>query len=27
MSGYQRDDAYFKTEAGARQVPKVDFSR
>ncbi len=27
MSGYQRDDAYFKTEAGARQVPKVDFSK
>jgi len=25
MSGYQREDAYFKTEAGARSVPKVAF--
>jgi LemA protein len=27
MSGFQRDDAYFKTEPGARQAPKVDFSK
>ena len=26
-SGFQRDDAYFKTEPGARQTPKVDFSK
>lgn len=26
MAGFQRNDAYFKTEAGARQVPKVDFN-
>ena len=25
MSGFTRDDAYFKTEEGARQAPKVDF--
>ena len=25
MSGYQRDDAYFKTEPGARTAPKVQF--
>jgi LemA protein len=25
MSGFQRNDAYFKTEAGARAVPKVAF--
>jgi len=25
LAGYQRDDAYFKTEEGARQVPKVNF--
>src|SRR5579862_3850906 len=25
MSGYQRDDAYFKTEPGARNAPKVQF--
>jgi LemA protein len=25
MSGYQREDAYFKTEPGARTVPKVQF--
>jgi LemA protein len=25
MSGFQRDDAYFKTEPGARTAPKVKF--
>jgi len=25
LSGFTRNDAYFKTEPGARQVPKVDF--
>src|SRR5947209_2260580 len=25
MSGFPRNDAYFKTEEGARQVPKVSF--
>jgi LemA protein len=25
MLGFHRNDEYFKTEAGARQVPKVDF--
>ena len=25
MSGYQREDAYFKTEPGARNAPKVQF--
>lgn len=25
MSGFQRDDAYFKTEPGARTAPKVQF--
>ena len=25
ISGFQRDDAYFKTEPGARTVPKVQF--
>jgi LemA protein len=25
MAGYQREDAYFKTEPGARSVPKVQF--
>src|SRR6202049_3087045 len=25
LSGFARNDAYFKTEEGARQVPKVDF--
>jgi LemA protein len=25
MSGFSRDDAYFKTEPGARTVPKVQF--
>ncbi len=25
MSGFSRNDAYFKTEEGARQVPKVNF--
>ena len=25
MSGFQRDDAYFKTEPGARTAPKVTF--
>jgi LemA protein len=26
MSGFTRNDAYFKTEPGARQVPKVNFN-
>ena len=26
MSGFARNDAYFKTEEGARQAPKVNFS-
>lgn len=26
LSGFTRNDAYFKTEEGARQAPKVDFS-
>jgi LemA protein len=25
MLGFHRNDEYFKTEPGARQVPKVDF--
>jgi LemA protein len=25
LAGFQRDDAYFKTEEGARQAPKVNF--
>jgi len=25
LAGYQREDAYFKTEPGARTVPKVQF--
>src|SRR6516165_9194873 len=25
LSGFKRDDAYFKTEEGARQAPKVNF--
>lgn len=25
MSGFTRNDAYFKTEPGARQAPKVQF--
>jgi LemA protein len=25
MSGFQREDAYFKTEPGAREAPKVQF--
>ncbi len=25
MSGFQREDAYFKTEPGSREVPKVQF--
>jgi LemA protein len=25
FSGFTRNDAYFKTEAGAREVPKVNF--
>src|SRR6202140_3526458 len=25
LSGFTRNDAYFKTEEGSRQVPKVDF--
>jgi LemA protein len=27
MSGFQREDAYFKAEGAAREVPKVDFSK
>jgi LemA protein len=27
MSGFTRNDAYFKTEEGARAVPKVSFGR
>jgi len=27
ISGFQREDAYFKAEDSAREVPKVDFSR
>ena len=27
MAGFQREDAYFKTEPGARTAPKVDFSK
>jgi LemA protein len=27
FSGFQREDAYFKAEGAAREVPKVDFSR
>ncbi|MEW5974419.1 MAG: LemA family protein [Acidobacteriota bacterium] len=26
LSGFQREDAYFKAEGAAREVPKVDFS-
>jgi LemA protein len=26
MSGFARNDAYFKTEEGARQAPKVNFN-
>jgi len=26
MSGFTRNDAYFKTEEGARQAPKVNFN-
>ena len=26
LSGFTRNDAYFKTEAGARQAPKVNFT-
>lgn len=26
LSGFSRNDAYFKTEEGARQVPKVNFA-
>jgi len=25
MGGFQREDAYFKTEPGARVAPKVQF--
>jgi LemA protein len=25
LSGFQREDAYFKTEPGARTAPKVAF--
>jgi LemA protein len=27
VSGFSRNDAYFKTEEGARQAPKVNFDR
>jgi LemA protein len=27
MMGFQRNDEYFKTEAGAREVPKVNFTK
>jgi len=27
LSGFQREDAYFKAEGAAREVPKVDFSK
>ena len=27
IAGFQREDAYFKAEGTAREVPKVDFSR
>jgi LemA protein len=27
VSGFQREDAYFKAEGTAREVPKVDFSK
>ena len=27
ISGFQREDAYFKAEGTAREVPKVDFSK
>ena len=27
LGGFTRNDAYFKTDEGARQVPKVDFSK
>jgi LemA protein len=27
FSGFQREDAYFKAEGAAREVPKVDFSK
>jgi LemA protein len=27
FSGFQREDAYFKADEAARQVPKVDFSK
>jgi LemA protein len=27
IGGFQRNDAYFKTEEGARQAPKVNFDR
>lgn len=27
ISGFQREDAYFKAEGAAREVPKVDFSK
>ena len=27
FSGFQREDAYFKAEGSAREVPKVDFSK
>jgi LemA protein len=26
MSGFTRNDAYFKTDEGARQAPKVNFN-
>src|SRR6202043_385266 len=27
FSGFARNDAYFKTDEGARQAPKVDFDK
>jgi LemA protein len=27
MSGFSRNDAYFKADEGARQVPKVNFEK
>jgi LemA protein len=27
MSGFARNDAYFKADEGARQVPKVNFEK
>ena len=27
LFGFQRNDAYFKTDPGSRQAPKVDFNK